>query len=78
MHALRRRDTLTYKELKKCISPRVRHDFFTERMYWFSFHGKAGMMSGILYDDFLRANNQPKGMQTYNQMILLLMAWYRE
>ncbi len=77
MHALRRRDTTSYKELKKCISPKVRHDFFTERRYWLSFHGKAGMMSSILYDDFLKANNQPQGMETYNQMVLLLMAWYK-
>jgi len=78
MRALRRRDTTIYKEVKKCISPQVRHDLITERMYWFSFHGKAGMISGMIYDDFLKANNQPQGMRTYDQMVLLLMAWYRD
>jgi hypothetical protein len=77
IRALRFRDTLAFKELKKGISPQVRHDLITERLYWRSFHGKAGMLSGMLYDDFLKANNQPQGMRTYDQMVLLLMAWYK-
>lgn len=78
MRALRRRDTLTFKELRKHISPQVRHDFYRERFYWLSFHGKATLLSGYLYDDFLKANNQPQGLRTYNQMVLLLMNWYKE
>lgn len=77
IRSLRFRDTLVYKELKKCISPQVRHDMIRERMYWLSFHGKAGIISGMMYDDFLKANNQPHGLKTYDQMVLLLMAWYR-
>ena len=78
MHALRRRDTLAFKELRKSISPQVRHDFYRERFYWLSFHGKATLLSGYLYDDFLKANNQPQGLRTYNQMVLLLMNWYKD
>ena len=78
MHALRRRDTLVFKELRKHISAPVRHDFYRERFYWLSFHGKATLLSGYLYDDFLKANNQPQGLRTYNQMVLLLMNWYKE
>ena len=78
IHALRRQDTLAFKELRKHISAPVRHDFYRERFYWLSFHGKATMLSGYLYDDFLKANNQPQGLRTYNQMVLLLMNWYKE
>lgn len=78
IRSLRFRDTLVYKELKKCISPQVRHDMIRERMYWFSFHGKAGIISGMMYDDFLKANNQPRGLRTYDEMVVLLMAWYRD
>ncbi len=78
MRALRRRDTSAFKELRKHISPQVRHDFYRERFYWLSFHGKATLLSGYLYDDFLKANNQPQGLRTYNQMVLLLMNWYKE
>ncbi len=76
MHALRRRDTTANNELKKLISKDVRSDFKTGRAYWLSFRGKAGILSSIFYDDYLKANNQPHGLNTYNQMVLLLMAWY--
>ena len=77
MQAVRRRDTLMNNELKLHISGRVRNDFRTERKYWISFHSKAGLLSGMFYDDFLKANNQPMGMDTYNQMVLLLVNWYK-
>jgi hypothetical protein len=76
MRALRHRDTLANNELKTHLSKSVRNDFKAERAYWLSFRGKAGILSSIFYDDFLKANNQPQGLNTYNQMVLLLMAWY--
>jgi len=78
MHAISRRDTLMFKELKTHISKPVLLDFKTDRLYWKSFEGKAGTLSGIFYDHFLKANNQPHGIKTYNRMIRLCMAWYRK
>lgn len=78
MHALRRRDTAANNELKTHLSIAVRGDFKAERAYWLSFRSKAGILSSIFYDDYLKANNQPKGLGTYNQMVLLLMAWYKK
>lgn len=77
MQAVRRRDTLMNKELKTHVSAQIRADFIAERKYWWSFHSKAGLMSSVFYDDFLKANNQPMGMDTYNQMVLLLVTWYK-
>jgi hypothetical protein len=78
MHALRMRDTMASNELKTHISKNVRADFKNERIYWLSFHSKAGILSSILYDDFLKVNNQPQGLDTYNQMVLLVMVWYKK
>jgi len=78
MHAIARRDTVMFKELKARISKPVLADFKTERLYWKSFEGKAGTLSGIFYDHFLKANNQPHGIKTYNRMVRLCMAWYRK
>jgi hypothetical protein len=76
MHALRRRDTVANNELKTHISKTVRNDLKVQRAYWQGFRGKVGVISSIFYDDYLKANNQPHGMDTYNQMVLLLMVWY--
>ena len=77
MHSLGARDTLAHKELKALISKDVRSDYITERNYWLAYENKLGAISSIFYDNFLKANNQPQGLETYNRMVLLAMAWYR-
>lgn len=76
MRALRYRDTTANNELKKYISPQVRNDFKMERAYWLAYRGKIEQLSSFFYNDFLKANNQPHGLDTYNQMVLLIVAWY--
>jgi len=78
MHALRYRDTTANNELKPRISAAVRNDFKAERKYWLSYAGRAGVLSSIFYDRFLKANNQPHGLGTYNRMVLLVMALYKK
>ena len=77
MFALRRQDSLARKELRKNISPEVLNDFKTEREFWLSYESKLGVLSSIFYDDFLKANTQPQGLNTYNQMVGLVMGWYK-
>jgi len=78
MYTVSRKDTVAYKQLKKRISPPVLNDYKADRVYWKSFEGKAGILSSVFYDNFLKTNNQPQGLKTYNQMIKLVMAWYSE
>src|SRR6185312_14788675 len=77
MHALRNRDSTANNELKLRVSAVVRNDFKAERAYWLHFQNKADILSSIFYDHFLKANNQPQGLETYNRMVLLIMALYR-
>jgi hypothetical protein len=76
MMALHHRDSLAFKRLKTDIIPLVKKDLKTERSYWLSYEGKISIITSIFYDNFLKANNQPKGLKTYNQMIRLAMAYY--
>jgi hypothetical protein len=78
MFALRRQDSIASKELRKNISQPVLNDFKTERTYWLSYEGRLGVLSSLFYDDFLKANNQPQGLNTYNQMVRLVMGWYKK
>ncbi len=75
MHTLRRRDTTAHKELKAMVSNAVHQDFVIERAYWMAYENQLSAISSIFYDNFLKANNQPQGLQTYNRMVLLVMAW---
>lgn len=78
MRYLRRRDTVAHRLLRLKISPQVMEDFKTDSAYWTKYEGGAERVSGIFYDKFLKANNQPHGLRTYNRMILLTMAYYRK
>lgn len=78
MHTMRYTDTLVFKQLKTRISPAVLADFKEERLYWLSYQNKLNALTSIFYDNFLKVNNQPQGLDTYNRMVLLIMAMYRK
>lgn len=77
MHHLHHRDSTTYKMLKEQISPAVKEDLKTDMSYWMKYAGRIGFYTSTFYDQFLKANNQPAGLKTYNRMIILTMAYYK-
>jgi hypothetical protein len=78
MFALKLQDSVSRKELKKRISPLVLADFKQERDYWLAYEGKIEKISSVFYDNFLKANNQPQGLKTYNRMVLLVLAYRKK
>lgn len=70
------RDSTIQIKLKKRVLPAVHLDFVAERNYWLSHESPVDVISGLFYNDFLKANNQPHGLQTYNRMVRLVMSWY--
>ncbi|MEO3406637.1 DUF3810 domain-containing protein [Mucilaginibacter sp. CAU 1740] len=78
MYSLGGRDTVAHKELKALISADVKNDYKIEREYWRAYQNKLSAISSVFYDNFLKANNQPQGLETYNRMVLLVMAAYKE
>lgn len=78
MHSMRRVDTITYKQLKLKISKEVKEDFRQERFYWLAYQNKINALTGLFYDNFLKVNNQPEGLETYNRMVALVMAMYKK
>jgi hypothetical protein len=77
MYTLYDRDSLANKKLKPLVSLAVHNDYKAERAYWRYYQSKINVISGIFYDHFLKANNQPQGIETYDRMVLLVMAQYR-
>lgn len=77
MNEIARMDWEVYRKLYTSISPQVRDDLDVEYYYWSYFRGPVDVLSDIFYDNFLKANNQPKGLRTYNEMISLLVAYYK-
>lgn len=71
------RDTVVYVELAEMISDPVKEDFMTDYEYWVRYVGPARTLSSAFYDQYLKINNQPEGLRTYNEMVSLLIAWRR-
>jgi len=71
-------DSMAFKSLKSKISPKVLSDLKSEKEYWKSYRGATSKLSSIFYDNYLKANNQPDGLRTYNKMIRLSMAYYKK
>jgi len=78
MGDLHMRDSTLQLQLKKRVLPQVHLDFVAERNYWLSHESPIDVISSLFYNDFLKANNQPHGLQTYNRMVRLVMSWKRE
>jgi len=78
MHTMRYTDTVMHKQLKARISYLVISDFKAEQSYWLTYQNKLERVTSIFYDNFLKVNNQPDGLNSYNQMVLLLMALYKD
>jgi hypothetical protein len=78
MTAIWATDSLAFKTLKSKISPSVLSDLKSENEYWKSYRGATSKLSSIFYDKYLKANNQPDGLRTYNKMIRLSMAYYKK
>jgi len=76
MHDIYMRDTVLHKQLKLRVSPTVHNDFVIEFNYWVAHESAINAVSSVFYDQFLKANNQPQGLKTYNQMVRLVISWY--
>lgn len=78
MDQVYRRDTVVYHQLKTYIAQPVKNDIKADRLYWEHYQNQLGYLSSLFYDRFLKINNQPEGLRTYNRMINLTMAYYQK
>lgn len=63
--------------LNKLIPP-VRRDIETWRTFSITHQGLLEPAVRWLYGNFLRLNNQPQGMRSYNQVISMVIAYYKK
>ncbi len=71
---LYRYDRTLYQELFEQISPRVIEDVRAHQAYWEHYLGLFNTVTQAFYGQYLKANNQPEGLQRYDRMVRLLVA----
>ncbi len=70
-------DSLAYAELLGTIDSLVLSDLQVTRAYWNSFDNPIEVVTDIIYDYYLKANDQPAGIASYGLVVQLLVAQRR-
>jgi hypothetical protein len=47
------------------------------RDFWSQYKGIIEEVSQVTYDTYLKANNQPDGMETYSYVVALIVNYYK-
>ncbi|MES1222295.1 MAG: DUF3810 domain-containing protein [Bacteroidota bacterium] len=73
-----RRDTLLAQSFKEKLHPQVKADIKEYRDFYRRYQNPIEPIITWGYGNFLKANNQPAGKQTYNEVVLWLIAYYKK
>ncbi len=72
---LRSRDSVLSKSLYKEINPVTMEHIYTLRRRREEFKSPLSKFSGYFYDNFLKLNQQEKGMESYDDVVNTVYAW---
>jgi hypothetical protein len=72
------RDSTMLKPLREQLKPAVREDYKTLRLFLDQYKNPLEPYIRRLYGRYLKANNQPQGIQTYNEVTAWMIAYYKK
>lgn len=71
-----RRDEAKYQELLTTINPGILESYKEMRDFWESYQNPFEDFSKMFWDNFLKANNQSRGIMSYDYMVALIVNYY--
>lgn len=78
LNDLMRRDFYQAYAISRGIHQRVQNDMRTLRAYFQRTKNPIEPLANKFYDQYLKLNNQPKGFQTYNEVVAWLIAYKKK
>jgi hypothetical protein len=72
------RDSTQLKPLKEQLRPGIRKDFRELQKFLDKYRNPLEPVISRLYGNYLKANRQPQGMHTYNEVIAWLIAYIKK
>lgn len=72
------RDSIRLKPLRDALHPSIRKDFRELQAFLIKYRNRMEPLITSLYGNYLKANRQPHGMHTYNEVIAWLIAYYEK
>ncbi len=76
INEMARRDEPKYHELLTTINPGILESYKEMRDFWESYENPMEDFSKIFWDNFLKANNQSRGIMSYNYMVALVVNYF--
>ncbi len=73
---LHKADQESYQTLLSSLNPLVYEDLKANNNFWSAYDGPTAELSNKVNDTYLKANKQMAGVETYNEMVALLIAYY--
>lgn len=73
---LYRMDSVGARMFDNTLHPQVKKDFETYRNFYRKYESRIEPVISWVYGNFLKANNQPAGTHSYNEVVVWLNAWY--
>lgn len=78
LNELYRRDPDNYKLLSQRVRPGIIKNFNETRLFWNSYENPFEPLFKKSYDNFLKANNQSKGIESYSYVVALLVSHFNK
>ena len=78
MNVLRDADIEGWREVRAGLSGSAEADLRANSDFWAKYKGKVAEVADMVNDNYLKANGQADGVKSYNRMVDLLVAYYRE
>lgn len=78
MNALYRADYESWKETRPLLDEAAEADIKANNEFWGEYEGKISETADKINDTYLKVNGQADGVQSYNRMVDLIVAYFRK
>lgn len=70
-------DPCEFENILSTLNPGVRKNYQEVRDFWIAHENPLKPFFKLFYSGYLKANNQPKGIESYNYVVALLVNYYQ-
>ncbi|MCK5824446.1 MAG: DUF3810 domain-containing protein [Ichthyobacteriaceae bacterium] len=74
---LKRKNKSLFDEVINIMPQNIKNDINDIQSYWLSHQNDYRYITDILYDSYLKTNNQKDGLKSYNKMVSLAIIYYK-
>ncbi|MBZ9778839.1 DUF3810 domain-containing protein [Psychroflexus sp. CAK8W] len=73
-----RKDPLLSEALIEELNPGVMKNYKEVQEFWQAYSGPVELIMETVYGNYLKVNNQPQGIESYNYVVALLVNYYQQ